>query len=69
MNTGVGCHALLQAMFPTQGSSIFLLCLLHWQMGSLSLAPRGKSKSLGDLVNDRCYLSRPGVGAEMQNFL
>ena len=26
-NTGVGCHALLQEIFPTQGSN---LCLLHW---------------------------------------
>ena len=27
-NTGVGCHFLLQGIFPTQGSN---LCLLHWQ--------------------------------------
>ena len=32
-NTGVGCHALLQGIFPTQGSNLHLLCLLHWQMG------------------------------------
>ena len=24
MNTGVGCHALLQGIFPTQGSNPFL---------------------------------------------
>ena len=28
-NTGVGCHFLLQAIFPTQGSNLSLLCLLH----------------------------------------
>ena len=28
-NTGVGCHALLQDIFPTQGSNPCLLWLLH----------------------------------------
>ena len=28
-NTGVGCHALLQGIFLTQGSNPSLLCLLH----------------------------------------
>ena len=28
-NTGVGCHALLQGIFLTQGSGLCLLCLLH----------------------------------------
>ena len=37
--TGVDCHALLQGIFPTQGSNPFLLCLLHWQVSSLPLAP------------------------------
>ena len=41
-NTGVGCHALLQGIFPTQGSNHYFLCLLHWQAGSLPLAPPGK---------------------------
>ena len=36
-NTGVGCHALLQGIFPTQRSNPCLLCLLHWQVGSLPL--------------------------------
>ena len=35
----VGCHALLQGMFLTQGSNLHLL---HWQAGSLPLAPPGK---------------------------
>ena len=41
-NTGVGCHFLLQGMLPTQGSNPRLLCLLHWQEGSLPLEPPGK---------------------------
>ena len=42
MNTGVGCHALLQGIFPTQGLNPHLLSLLLWQQGSLPLAPPGK---------------------------
>ena len=41
-DTGVGCYALLQGIFPTQGSNPCLWCLLHWQEGSLPLAPPGK---------------------------
>ena len=41
-NTGMGCHALLQGIFPTQGLNPSLLHLLHWQVGSLPLAPPGK---------------------------
>ena len=33
-NTGVGCHCLLQVIFPAQGSNPHLLHLLHWQAGS-----------------------------------
>ena len=45
MNTGVGCHALFQGIFPTQGSNLHLFCLLHWQAGSLPLMPPGKPTS------------------------
>ena len=38
-NTGVGCHALLQVIFPTQGSKLHL-CLQ--QVGSLPLVLLGK---------------------------
>ena len=44
-NTGVGCHALLQGIFPTQGSNPHILYLLHWKAGSLALGPPGKSSS------------------------
>ena len=42
-NTGVGCHAPLQEIFPIQGSYPCLLCLQCWQAGSLSQAPPEKS--------------------------
>ena len=41
-NTGVGCHFLLQGVFPTQGSNPPLLRLPHWRAGSLPLASPGK---------------------------
>ena len=37
-NTGVGCHFLLQGIFPTQGS---YPCPLHWQIDSLPLSHQG----------------------------
>ena len=40
-NTAVGCQAFLQGNFLTQGLSSSLLHLLHWQAGSLPLAPPG----------------------------
>ena len=33
----MGCHALLQGVFQTQGSNLCILCLLHWQVDSLPL--------------------------------
>ena len=44
-NTGVGCHALLQGIFLTQGSNPHLLYLLGWQVCSLPLALPGKLKN------------------------
>ena len=41
-NTGMGSCALFQGIFPTQGSKLSLLCLLHWQVGSLPLASPGE---------------------------
>ena len=41
-DTGVGCHFILQGIFSTQGLNLYLLCLLHWQVGSLPLVPTGK---------------------------
>ena len=39
-----GCHALLQGIFLTQMWN--LLCLLHWQLGSLPIVPLGKPKDV-----------------------
>ena len=47
-NTGVGCHFLLQGIFPTQGSN---LNLLHWQAGSLPLSHQGRPSL--DLAHSR----------------
>jgi len=40
-NTGVGCHFLLQEIFPTQGSNPRLLCLLHCRWILYPLNPMG----------------------------
>ena len=58
-NTGVGCHALLQDIFPRQGLNLCLLCLLHWQTGFLPLALP---------VND-CNFGVPGIGEELKVFV
>ena len=41
-NTGVGCHFLLQEIFPTQGLNLHLLSLLHGQADSFTTEPPGK---------------------------
>ena len=38
----MGCHALLQGIFSILGLNSLLLCLLHWQAGSLPLLPSRK---------------------------
>ena len=50
-NTRVGCHFLLHRVFLTQRSNLCLLGLLHWQVGSLPLAPPGKLTSLSLLLD------------------
>ena len=45
-NTELGCHELLQGIFPTQGSNPRLLCLLNWQAGSLPLVTPGKPEEI-----------------------
>ena len=44
-NTGVGRYFPLRGISPTQGSNPHLSRLLHWQAGSLPLAPPGKPRS------------------------
>ena len=52
-NIGVGSHGLLQGIFPTQGLNSDLLCLLHWQVGSLQLAPPGKPTEVPYKIKSR----------------
>ena len=47
-NTGVGCHALLRGSSRPRGQT-HVSCLLHWQAGSLWLAPYMQSTSCGML--------------------
>ena len=54
-NIGVSFHALLQGIFLTQGLNPRLFCLLHWQAGSLPLAPPGKPKLQASVLNQRLY--------------
>ena len=42
-----GLHFLPQSIFPTQGSNLRLLRLLHWQAGSLLFELPGKSLDVG----------------------
>ena len=37
-----GCYSLFQIIIPSQGSNPGPFCFLHWQVGSLPLAPPGK---------------------------
>ena len=58
-DTEVGCHFLLQGIFPTLGSNLCFLCLLHWQALSLPLAPPVKPGSLFILWNKE-WVGRKG---------
>ena len=57
-NTGMGCHFLLQGIFPTQGSEPCLFYLQHWQAGSLPLAPPGPLNWYQTLRGAANYLGR-----------
>ena len=43
-NTGVGCHFVLQGIFPAQGLNPHLL---HWEADSFTTEPPGKENNLG----------------------
>ena len=49
----MACHALRQGIFPTQGSNPGLLCVLHWQAGSLPLSHPGSPTCQADLANNK----------------
>ena len=50
-NTGVGCHFLLQEVFPTQESNLCFLHFLHWQVDSLPTEPPGKPNMIQDKLS------------------
>ena len=50
-NAGVGCHFLLQRIFPTQGSNPRLLCLLHCRKVLYPLSHQGSPQNLCDELN------------------
>ena len=52
-NTGVGCHFFLQGIFPTQGSTPCLLCLLHWQADSLPPNHQGAGSQVSSSLRSR----------------
>ena len=56
-NTGVGCHFLLQGIFPTQGLNP---CLLHWQLDTLPVSHQGSLVHVPKAyiaVISHCYFS------------
>ena len=59
-NTGVGCHFLLQGIFPTQSSHSSLLCLLHWQVDSVPLYHLGSPLSA-------VYKAKPMTGGQAED--
>ena len=74
-NTQVGCFTLLRGIFLTQGPNPCLLCLLHWQVGSLRLAQPGKPPNIlcmckwyEQILLPACYFTKfslnPYVGRE-----
>ena len=50
----MGCHVLFQGIFLTQGSNPHLLCLLHWQAGSLPLVPPGSEVKVAQSCPTLC---------------
>ena len=67
-NTGVGCHALLQGIFPSQGSNWHLLSLAQ-AVGFLPLAPPANLPSLASPTRHLQSLNGDGVsGAGLRHF-
>ena len=66
-NTGVDCHFLLLGIFPKQGLNPPLLCLMHWQVGSLPLSLLGSPwwiyipEPTNELSRDKTIKSAPGI--------
>ena len=54
-NAGVGCHFLLQGIFPTQGLNLCLLHLLHQKEDSLPLSHLGSPQRMLDKNTELFY--------------
>ena len=52
----MGCHFLLQGIFPTQGLNLCFLHLLHWQVDSLPAKPSGMKGALKSCPQSIPYL-------------
>ena len=65
-NIGVGCHFLLQGIFPTQGSNPCLLHLLHWQADSLPLSHQGSPSIVIGLSSNAISPFRPSWRHDQQ---
>ena len=66
-NTRVGCHSLLQGIFPTQGSN---LGLLHCRQILYHLSHQGSPKtSLKVLAGLHSFLEAPGENPSLFQFL
>ena len=68
-NTGVGCCALLQGIFSTQGLNLSLLCLLHWQAYSLPLSHQGSRPSTSIRVKSNSAATAPAAAKSLQSCL
>ena len=55
-NTEVDCYAILHGIFLMEGSNWHLLCLLHWQVCSLPLAPPEKPNTMNQSLYQDIYL-------------
>ena len=62
MNTGVGCHALLQGIFLTQGLNSHLLYLLHCQVAVVVKNLPAKARDLRDVSSVPGSGRSPGGG-------
>ena len=68
-NTRMGCHFLLQGIFPTQGSNSHLLRVLHFQADSLPLRHLGSPNCYIAHVENHDYIAVWGSFLlPMQNF-
>ena len=65
-NSGVGCHFLLQGIFPTQSSN---QCLLDEQTDSLLLSHQGSPPQSPALPNPSLTSNRPHILKQPASFL